>query len=136
MSNLSELEKYLFDYKKAYFYSKDGKKRCHSVRGKSYLRFNKAKEQVDKNTVDVEIISMYINEFLEKIGIRKVIKPKFDLSKGMIDKNGYDKIKQENSLKDRRDIVLLKFTKDGYLGVVAASDDINFSIPHNKSEYD
>ena len=42
----------------------------------------------------------------------------------------------KSNKKDRRDIVLLKFTKDGYLGVVAASDDINFSIPHNKSEYD
>lgn len=132
MSNLSELEKYLFDDKEAYFYCK-GIKCRRSIHGKSYFRFNKAKEQADKNTVDIEIISMYINEFLEKIGIRKVKEPKFDLSKYKID---YDIIKQENSLKDRRDIVWLKFTEDGYLGVVASSHDINFKIPCKKSQYD
>ncbi|MGC6173957.1 hypothetical protein [Lacrimispora sp. 38-1] len=29
----------------------------------------------------------------------------------------------------------MKFTTDGYLGVVAASDDINFGIPNNSLEY-
>lgn len=127
------LKKYLFDYDEAYFFY-NGKRLCQSVHGKSFLRFNKAKEQADKNTVGIEIISMYINEFLEEIGIRKVIEPKFDLSK--VDRIDYTKIKQENSLEDQRDIVWLKFTEDGYLGVVAVSDDINFNIPYDKSQYD
>jgi hypothetical protein len=29
----------------------------------------------------------------------------------------------------------MKFTTDGYLGVVAAGDDINFGIPNNSLEY-
>ncbi len=127
------LEKYLFNYDKAYFFY-NGKRLCQSINGKSFVRFNKAKEQADKNTVDIEIISMYINKFLEEIGIRKVIDPKFDLSK--VDRIDYMKIKQEYSLKDQRDIVWLKFTEDGYLGVVAVSDDINFNIPYDKSQYD
>lgn len=29
-----------------------------------------------------------------------------------------------------------KFTKDGYVGVVATSDDINFDVPNSSSDYD
>lgn len=47
----------------------------------------------------------------------------------------YEKIQKENSLKSQKDIVWLKFTKDGYLGAVAGSSDINFKIPKYKSQY-
>ncbi len=42
-------------------------------------------------------------------------------------------------LDDERDIVWIKFTSDGYVGVVAASNDVNFQIPpvnSTKDDYD
>ena len=31
-------------------------------------------------------------------------------------------------------MIWMKFTSDGYLGVVATSNDVNFAIPKDKSE--
>ena len=42
---------------------------------------------------------------------------------------------KEFELDDKGDLVWMKFTKDGYLGVVAVSDDVNFDIP-GLCEYD
>lgn len=47
----------------------------------------------------------------------------------------YKKIQRENGLEDHRDIVWMKFTRDGYLGVVAVSNDIGFDIPSSCEEY-
>lgn len=38
-------------------------------------------------------------------------------------------------LKGERDIIWMKFTKDGYLGVVATSNDVNFDIPNSSIDY-
>lgn len=48
----------------------------------------------------------------------------------------YKKIKNDYSLKNEKDIVWMKFTTSGYPGVVAVSNDINFDVPNNTSEYD
>lgn len=48
----------------------------------------------------------------------------------------YEKIQHNYGLDDKRDLVWLKFTKDGYLGVIATSNDINFNVSRNKSDYD
>ena len=47
----------------------------------------------------------------------------------------YKKIQRENGLEDHRDIVWMKFTRDGYMGVVAVSNDIGFDIPSSCEEY-
>ncbi len=51
-----------------------------------------------------------------------------------VKKGFYKDIKNFYNLKDIRDIVWMKFTRDGFLGVVATSNDINFHIPKNLSE--
>ncbi len=48
----------------------------------------------------------------------------------------YTLIKKEFELDDEKDIVWIKLTEDGYVGVVAVSNDINFDIPPNDSVYD
>ncbi|MBU0278827.1 hypothetical protein [Gemella sp. zg-1178] len=48
----------------------------------------------------------------------------------------YKDIKKKYNLNDERDIVWMKFTKEGCLGVVACSNDINFDIPKNAKQYD
>ena len=38
-------------------------------------------------------------------------------------------------MNSEKDLVWLKFANNGHLGVVATSNDVNFQIPKNKSEY-
>lgn len=127
-----ELERYLHKAPgEAYWINRDGYKCCQSVHGKSYVRYNKAKEQAKNRIVDKEKIIKYTIEYLRKIGITTTENPKYDPK--CID---YDKIQKEFELDDKGDLVWMKFTKDGYLGVVAVSDDVNFDIPQDCSEYD
>lgn len=108
-----------------------GDYRC-SVRFNNTYRLAKAKEQAVISTVDDNIIISYVNEFFKSIGMNMIKSPKIN-NPQQID---YKKIKIENALADERDIVWMKFTKNGYLGVVAKSNDINFDIPLGVSDYD
>lgn len=45
-------------------------------------------------------------------------------------------IKERYSVKNNEDIVWMKFTESGHLGVVAVSNDVNFDIPETKDQYD
>lgn len=100
-------------------------------------RFNKAKEQSTIKPTDIQKIINLTNKFLEIMGMDAIKNPILDNQRITelcnqniyIDENIYKNIQLENNLKDIRDIVWMKFTKDGYLGVVATSNDINFNIP-------
>lgn len=96
-------------------------------------RFDKAIEQSKIKTVPVEEIIKHTNDFLVKIGLNEVSAPKC-YSKNW-ESFDYDVIQQVNNLNSRKHIIWMKFTKDGYLGVVAASDDVNFDIPASESNY-
>jgi hypothetical protein len=48
----------------------------------------------------------------------------------------YKNIQKEFDLADVRDIVWMKFTSSGALGVVASSNDVNFQKPSSIKEYD
>lgn len=48
----------------------------------------------------------------------------------------YTSLKKEFELDDEKDIVWIKFNEDGFVGVIAVSNDINFDIPPNESVYD
>lgn len=97
----------------------------------SDFRLNKAKEQVAFAPANVEDIIMYVNEFLGALGMKQIENPIVHNPLSV----SYQRLKIENKLKSKKDIVWMKFTKDGYLGVVAQSNDINFAIPLSKSEY-
>lgn len=102
-------------------------------------RFQKAKKQLEKaksKEISKEEIKEYVNEFLHELGMKKTAY--FESQTNSLD---YLKIKECYGLKDIRDIVWVKFTKSGCVGVVASSNDINFEIPScnitpgNKEEY-
>lgn len=126
----SLLEQYLvIDIDGAFGYTDQGKQYCQSVHfGES--RFKEAERQNSKPVVAIEIIEEEILAFLEKVGIRTTKKPRIDPKK--ID---YREIQKEYSLNSEKDLVWLKFANNGHLGVVATSNDVNFQIPKNKSEY-
>ncbi len=102
-------------------------------KNRSTVRFEKAEEQAKLETVDTETITGYVNEFLEMLNINLVKNPKVLLEDENID---YDKIKNNHCLKSEKDIVWLKFTTDGFVGVVATSNDVNFDIPNTEEDYD
>ena len=126
------LEKYLHKTsKEAYWINEHGEKCRQSVHGKSYVRYNEAKKQAAHNPIDKKKIIKYAIDYLEEIGIRTTDNPEYNPNN--ID---YDKIQEQFELDDKGDLVWMKFTKDGYLGVVAVSNDVNFDIPHDCNEYD
>lgn len=96
----------------------------------SEFRFKKAEEQSTLKTSSLDVIINHINNYLCEIGVEKVSSPKIKIA----DVN-YNEIKNANNLNDERDLVWIKFTKDGYIGVVAVSNDINFDIPESKEDY-
>ena len=104
-----------------------------SVRFNDITRHEEAKKQADKAPVSIDKVIEYSNEFLQRCGISPIANP--------IVINPEDKLRDSEAfynnmgLNDRRDIIWMKFTEDGFLGVVAKSDDINFSLPSTKNDY-
>lgn len=101
-------------------------------------RIEKAKTEAKKSKVSVKKIIQYTNEFLKNIGMNEVDNPKVMLEPTQVlnTKNGskivdidYDLIKNDAvlPLNNVTHLIWMKFTTDGYLGVVAASNDVNFN---------
>lgn len=126
------LEKYLHkEPKEAYWINERGEKYRQSVHGKSYVRYNEAVKQAAHKPIDKKEIIKYTTDYLKEIGIQTTDNPEYNPKN--ID---YDKIQEQFELEDKGDLVWMKFTGDGYLGVVAVSDDVNFDIPEDCSVYD
>lgn len=104
--------------------------RASSVRY-SNKRLCKACEQAGFQPVLREQVASYVNDFFALMEIPIVEKPILILTDAGID---YNQIKQENKLADVRDIIWIKFTLDGFVGVVAKSNDINFDIPRSNED--
>lgn len=126
---ISNVKKYFWEDPDS-SYCIDGKKYWQSVHGKSYFRYEKALKESEKNVVPIETIITYVNELLEAVGIPSVNNP---IMNPEVD---YQSLKKKFELDDERDIIWIKFTKDGFIGVVATSNDINFNIPPCNSAYD
>lgn len=104
-----------------------------SVHYGSTRRFDKSKEQADLPIVSLDKIIRIVNDFLEIMGVNKVENPKFHLDKKI--EEIYADIKGNYALNNINHMVWLKFTKDGYLGVVAGSNDVNFNMPPDSASY-
>jgi hypothetical protein len=68
------------------------------------------------------------------IGMEAICNPKFFSAK-LQGKSFYKDMKKNYGLASIADIVWMKFTKEGHLGVVAVSNDINFQMPKSKGDY-
>ena len=93
----------------------------------SDFRVTKAKEQSEMEPVSKEKIVKHVNEFLQLIDIEAVSNPVVNLKNTEKRRIDYANIAQKNQLKDRADIVWIKFTTDGYISVIGTSCDISFS---------
>ncbi len=102
---------------------------------KTPFRIVAARMQAALTPVSPEQIAKYANEFLAALGIPEVETPRFTFPPGLTD-DELDKYLKENlygpisdSGGNCEDLVWMKFTDQGFLGVVAVSADINFYIP-------
>ncbi len=121
----SEYEKYKnipFDCPK--YDEKNPDYRCSIDYDKTNYRKNKATVEAQKERVELSYICKLIDEFLKKVGIESecIIIKGIDILLSI----NYEVIKRQYKLNCQSDIVWIKFTDDGYLGVVASSNDINF----------
>lgn len=98
----------------------------------SPTRFIKAEEQAVMLPAKIENIIRFTIEFLSMLGMRPSYCLRMDTANYKID---YKEIQINSGVKDERDIVWMKFTQDGYLGVVATSNDVNFNMPDKKEQY-
>lgn len=112
--------------------------------GTEYQRIIKAKEQLKKSPKTIDEIINLTNSFLQSNGLKTVDNPKFiNFSVDNDDKTvkiNKKKFKDqfglvENPLNDPKHVIWMKFTKNGQLGVVAASNDYNFDIPPSSDVY-
>ena len=119
----------------AFWINENGQRRSRSVHYGDEFRFRKAREEAEKNPVPVEQVIRYCNEFLTGIGVSPVANPRMDLKMMDLGKISYSDIKKEFCLLDERDIVWLKFSQTGHVGVVAQGNDINHDIPPSAAAY-
>lgn len=123
-----------------------------SVHYANTTRVDKAKEQLELPSKNVNKIIELTNEFLRNIGLKEVSSPQFTDFSIDIGDYGYKSVtvdeskfnKQfgltKNPLNNSKHVVWMKFIKrndeiPGHLGVVAASNDYNFDIPPDKNSY-
>ena len=100
-------------------------------------RLDRAKEQAELKPASIDTIIKLTNKFLLMCGISCVKEPRVDSPKGKLkdSKAFYEQIMRNYKLNDKRDIVWMKFSDDGFLGVVASSIDINFLLPISTADY-
>ena len=106
--------------------------RCNVDYDKTNYRKNKAKHETTKEKVSVFEILNLINSFLNDIEVKSncILIDGLDILMTV----NYEHIKRQYELDSQSDIVWMRFTTDGYLGVVASSNDINFDYNTNSGK--
>lgn len=104
---------------------------------KHNCRYKKSVEQIKINPKSKKEIFIYTKKYLEDLGVdtSKIKSINDVIKKPPFDDNFYKKIKDKYNLEHEEDIIWMKFTKKGHLGVVATSNDINFDIPKDSSDF-
>lgn len=101
-------------------------------------RLDKAEDEAKKDVYPLEKITTIVIEFLEKVGcenpVSLEIKNIADFLTPRIRSRKYNQLKEKYDLNNRKHLVWMKFTTDGYIGVVAASDDINFDMDNTSGK--
>lgn len=100
-----------------------------------HYRHDKAKNQAELKKVEINKIINFVNEFLENTGLTPIANPIFN-NPIPLDFTEYKDFQKSNHLYNIIGEIFIKFTSDGYVGVVGKDfRDINFKIPNNESDY-
>ena len=95
-------------------------------------RKKQAEKESRKEKVSIGNICKYAQDFLNEIDVKSelIFIKGLDITLSI----NYELIKRQYNLSSQKDIIWLRFTQDGYLGVVASSNDINFDDSTNSSK--
>lgn len=111
-----------------------------SVRYNDTTRLDVAKEQNSKCSKSIEEVIACVNKCLVENNIKAVESPITKLDNGKF-ANGinktefYKNLQQNYNLRDKRDLVWIKFTDDLKIVTVATSNDINLQMPIDRTQY-
>lgn len=125
MENISEYTKVRYRPGRQNSSVRNGFERCP--------RLDMAIEQSKLNRTPIDDIVSFTNEFLRILQMIPVSDPYYELENSNVVL--YKEIERMYNLEDERDIVWMKFTDDGYLVVVATSNDVVFNSPLSKNDY-
>lgn len=129
-------------------YMTDKSRPENSVHYGKTKRFDKAKEQFKEDSIDkqkiITLIRAYLQEclqeysvdyleYLKTLGDEANVVYTDEISTEEFNRNI---MKLYSNLNCEKDVLWLKFTNTGHLGVVASSNDVNFDIPPSKDVYD
>ena len=158
----TSLEKYFEANTEATFRKKDGK--LCLVSADKEIRVDTARTQYKKDPPPIDTVIANVNEFLNMVSDDEALNmPKLEsisldgknhqiIGRAIIAKgcnwqapeynkgrytfwdSKYNTIKEQFELNAPQDIIWLKFTEDGYLGVVADSFDINFRYDNSSGK--
>lgn len=145
LEKIVDFDKYRDPIPDAFFWSRSFQKWfCQQAVNEEYptKRVRKAKEQMNLKPVEVSRVIRLTNEILAADGIQEIQNPIIqgkDLEKIIsanktTKKEAYEAIKIRFGMASVKHLLWLRFTKDGHLGTVAASDDINFGMESNSSK--
>lgn len=118
-----------------------GKKASVRSGGENACRIVEARNQADRAPVSPEQIAKYTNEFLSALGMPKVESPRIEIPPELTNDEIEDYLEENlyspicHSGGNCQDLVWMKFTDRGFLGVVATSNDINFDIPKDEENH-
>lgn len=104
-----------------------------TVNSEDCFRVLKAKEQIKLSPAQKEDIVLLCRQYFKEIGIDIPI-IEINLNDVPIKRGFYSDLMEKYNLAEKKDILWLKFTTDEYLGVVAASNDINFSYENTSGK--
>lgn len=152
-----ELEKRLIPNEEASYVTSSGKRMLKAVDGYGDERKKKAEEQSNRTPLSFSKVILHVNELMDKIsgkctsridyleldGKQNIVIDNVIVAVGLewqdpvYDKiagyytyydHKYEKISKEFNSIDASDLIYVRFTKDGYIGVVGDSFDINFDM--------
>lgn len=118
-----------------------GKKASVRSGGENAYRIVEARKQAALTPVPAEQITKYTNEFLAALEMPKVESPRIEIPPDLTNDEIEDYLEENlyspicGSGGNCEDWVWMKFTNQGFLGVVATSNDINFDIPKDEENH-
>lgn len=101
----------------------------HSSISENCIRYLKAEQQYDMDTVEDEKIISLVNQYLTSLNMPSIHNPKVIPKTRELRRFDYAGYKRDYKMVDKRDIVWMKFTmKKHHIGVIGTSCDINFNL--------
>lgn len=127
--NMENMQKLFMHDPNAYYTGRNGMI-ARSVHFRDRTRFSKAEEESRKVPASAERVAEIVLDCLKRIGLPQAAAIWADPR--AVD---YAAIRKQYRLKDKGEILFLKFSADGFIGVIGTGSEINFDYPPCRQDY-